>query len=343
MSILIPGIPMPDPDKFFQWDEKTQQFKYAGIRNAILPASIYFYPTVNANPFVLTGVNTPPATFKVPYFGAEGLDEGWGNPVKITQLVFADSTAGAAAAQFLVELQETNTGRVFQNRPVHIRTIAGVAGTPGILREPFMFPSNLTLSCKMQMITGGPDSIRMYMQGEQYFPWTTQIQAKPEDRKALVEYLSAWMKRRESVMPFFLTPDTDISLGDSASGTYYANVGNHAFEAFAICAISTGAFSLQIQEVKTKQTLMNGVVTKDNAMGDANYPSIFPITYLCPAGYNLQFKVTNLTGSTNNIYITLQGRRIFAPMGVIGKQPKFNTSMGPQRAPVSAQPSMGVN
>lgn len=305
-------------DKFFQWNGATRQFQQKGMQQAILPYSLYFNPAIlaNANPYTIaaSGSITRPASYKNPYSANNGLDDGFGNPFLARNLTFSDS-AGETNSAFTLQMEESGLGRYFSNAPIHIQTIAGTALTPAFLREPYIFPSNVNLVANFNKISGGAVTVRVYLNGEMYFPYTTQIQASMEERKSLSVGLARLMERRKYVMPFWMTTDNGgVSLASGASGTFFSTIGDHAFEAYALTVWSTGSFKLTIQEVKTKQTLMNGKITKDNGFGDGNFPYILPTTYLVPAGYKLQYKIDNLFAGTNVIYITLQGRRIMAPL-----------------------------
>jgi len=56
-------------------------------------------------------------------------------------------------------------------------------------------------------------------------------------------------------------------------------------------------------------------------MGDARFPTIYPAPYLIPAGYRLNFQITNLdtTDAVNYIWITLFGRLIYAPFSKVAE------------------------
>jgi hypothetical protein len=104
-----------------------------------------------------------------------------------------------------------------------------------------------------------------------------------------------------------------VALGANATGDFQAKIGDDGhFEAFGINAVSTGNFSLEILEIKTKQTLMNGAITQTNGIGNARFPGLFFKPYLIPAMYRLNFRVTDLSGAPNTIWLTMFGRKIFA-------------------------------
>lgn len=305
-------------DKFFRWNGAKREFEQRGIQGAILPYSLYFNQAIaaNANPYTIaaSGSITRPASYKNPYSANNGLDDGFGNPFLARNITYSDS-AGESNSAFTVMMEEAGLGRYFSNAPVHIQTIGGTALTPASFRYPYIFPSNVNLVAAFNKISGGSVTARMYLNGEMYFPYTTQIQADMNDRKMLSIGLARLMEQRKYVMPFWMTTDNGgISLLNGASGTFFSTIGDHAFEAYALTVWSTGSFKLTIQEVKTKQTLMNGKITKTNGFGDGNFPYILPTTYLVPAGYKLQYKIDNLYAGTNVIYLTIQGRRILAPL-----------------------------
>jgi hypothetical protein len=152
------------------------------------------------------------------------------------------------------------------------------------------------------------------MHGAQYYAWGSQVQGDPAQKKMIVDGLRMWFERRQFVTPFWITTDTPVSLAGNASGTFSTKIGDDGhFECFDLTCVSTGDFLLSISEVKSGRTLMNGYITASGAIGTARFPFVFPAQYMVPAGQILRFNVTDLSGTTNNIYLTIGGRKIYAP------------------------------
>lgn len=304
-------------DKYVQWDERRKMYVPVYWRREILPNWMYFdFSDVGAAAAVIPAAGTPsaPFTFKQPYTSVGGLDENLGTPFEVRSIVFADTVEGTPAANFQVLLKEVGETREFMNRRCHVRTIFGTAQTPALLREPFMFKSQHNVSCQFFKIAGGATAAKVYLVGAQYAPWSPEFMAKKRSHTELVDIVRKWYKRRNYVTPYWLTTDEDVTLAGNASGEFFAKIGDDGhFEAFTLTAVSTGNFEIDISEPKTKQTLMNGLITQTNGIGNANFPTLLASAYLVPAGYRLRFFIRNLTGAENNIFITLSGRKIWVP------------------------------
>ena len=154
-----------------------------------------------------------------------------------------------------------------------------------------------------------------YCLGAQYYPWAPEFVRDPASKAELTGLLKRWVNRRQYVTPYWLTSDQiPMTLGASATADFSVKIGDDGhFESFGHCAVSTGDFAIEISEVKTRQTIMNGVINQVAGIGDARFPTIYPVPYLMPAGYRLNLRITNLTAAPNNIYWTFFGRKIYAP------------------------------
>lgn len=307
-----------DIDKFIEWDPGLRIYKPVFWRRNLLPYQLGFVETDVAfnQPFTIAAAGTPtrPVHFKQPYSSVEGLDSNLGNPLAIQSIVFADSTDGTANADFTVMLKEIGESREFMNREVHIRTIAGTAQQVGLLREPYFFPSQHTIQAQFRKIAGGAVNMRMYFNGAQYYPWDPNFMLKPKDKGEIMSRIEAWMHRRRYISPYWLTTDVPVALGANATGDFQAKVGDDGhFEVFGLTAVATGNFDLEVSEVKTKQTLMNGAITQTNGIGNARFPTIFFKSYLVPAGYRLNCRITDLSGAPNAIWLTMFGRKVYVP------------------------------
>jgi hypothetical protein len=59
---------------------------------------------------------------------------------------------------------------------------------------------------------------------------------------------------------------------------------------------------------------MNGALLSTSFVGNALLPTLFPVPYLIPAGSKLQINLLDTSGSTNTVWLTIQGRKIWAPL-----------------------------
>jgi hypothetical protein len=316
-------------DKFVDWDPAQRKYIPRGWNRSIVPAWLGFDPAITPGIYTVAaaGAISPPTRFAPPYGSAMGADEGRGTPFLVTHLLFEAGNVPAGAetttnADFTVNLFSTSQALNFMNRPVHVRTIFGAAQLgpnvgilPAKLREPYMFPSNYAVTANFVKNTGAALAMRMYMVGKQYYPWAPDLQANPSWKKEILKEIDYWMERRRYVTPYWLTTDLPVNLLANGTGEFFSKIGDDGHcEVYAITAVSTGNFALEISEVKTKQTLMSGLITQTNGIGTNLFPTLFPTPYLIPAGYKLRFQITDLSGLANSIFITLQARKIYAPL-----------------------------
>jgi hypothetical protein len=304
-------------DKFFPYDPVSKRFKMAYWRRECLPYWLCFERSDRVAPLAISaaGVVTPRVGYRPSYSSCEGLDQNLGNPLEVQSLVFADSTDGTAAANFTVRMTELGNSRQFMNQPIHIRCLAGTAQRPFILRQPFFFPSLHTVSVEFQKVAGGATTCRLYMVGTRYYPFSPEFLRFPEEKQKMVEYIRRWMRLREYVTPYWMTTDISPVVIAAPGGVAQATLKNGDdgwMEVFGFTAVSTGNFSMSLLEVKTSQTIMNGVISRTNGIGTAEFPTCFPTPYLLPPGMRFRVVLTDLSAAPNNIYLTLFGRRIYA-------------------------------
>lgn len=305
-----------DVDKFFHWDPQMQRFSPQWWRADMQPAWLYFDQPA-ADPFAINAApgQTPAGSFRVHYSSNQGADNWLGNPIEIRNLLFEDSTDGTAAANFTVQLKQIGQTRDLTNFPIHVRTMFGTAQFPALLREPIFLPSQDVLQCNVQKIAGGATSVRLYMGGCEYYTWSSDLLSFPEARQHFQERVRKWMNRSRYVHPYWVTTDVPITLLANGIGNFIIRPGESSqFEAFTMAVISTGNFGLEMKEVKTGTSLINGQITQTNALGNALLPTILPCKYLVPGGNYFSIRVEDLSGAPNTIYLTISGRKIYAPI-----------------------------
>jgi len=308
-----------DTDKFLRWNEQGRLFEPVLWRREVLPAWLTFSLTDTVLPFPIAAAGTPTrqVSFFQQYSSVNGQDAGLGTPFEVRSLVFQDSTDGDLAANWTVRLKEIGEVREFMNNPIHVRCMFGTGQLPFLLREPYFFPSIHNISFQAAKVAGGAVNVRVYLHGAQYYPWAPAFLRDAQGRAEIITLLRKWMQRRKYITPFFLTTDVAPAvLAANGVVDFFMKVGDDGhFETFGHTHVSTGAFSFEISEVKTKQTLSNGEPTDVNGSGDARFPTIYPTSYLIPAGYRLRLRLRDLSGAPNTIFWCNFGRKIYAPIG----------------------------
>jgi hypothetical protein len=300
-------------DRYIKFDRASGKFVPEESRRYILPFHAYFDLSDVEGGYVLPAVGTPArlVCWKQPYSSINGMDANLGTPLQIKNLVLSDSSTYDTAS-YLVELNEIGESRKFMNKPVHIRSIFGSAKYPGRMCEPYMFASQHQIQAQFTPLNAAARTIRPYVTGAQYYPWAAQ---SDESRAKLSKMIKLWNMRRKQVWPFWLTTDESISLAVNEERSFEMLPGQDAqFVACFFTAVSTGNFEYSLLEVKTQQSLTNGRATFTNSLGDARLPKLLSKPYVVPAGYRLRLTVKNLFAGTNNIYFTIAGKKVYAPL-----------------------------
>lgn len=337
-------------DQFIRLNPKTKQYDMVLWRREVLPSWLTIRDIDSLEPIAVPAAPnfTSPLTIFQPYTSVNGQDQGFGTPFEARSIVFQDSTDGTDAAQFSVMLKEVGEVRQFMNQPCHIRTIAGTGQFPALLREPYMFLSQHNVSAQFYKVLGGATTMRFYLAGAQYYPWSPMMIQYPAEKRELAGLLSKWMERRKYISPYWLTTE-DPTQPVGGGITIPAGIGSqfvttvkvsdaYHFEAFGHAAASTGNFELTVQEMKTKQTLMNGAIDQVNGIGSSKLPTIYPTSYMMPAGYRLQLTFKNLIAGANTVFFTWFGRIINAPFSQINEVLKATAVPTPADSPTFMVP-----
>jgi hypothetical protein len=305
-----------DVEKYFRWNPVTAKYDAQTWMRGVLPGWLSFWVNDQAYPFQIPASGTPckPLHIQPVYGSAQGADNGLGEPFDIRRIVFADSTATAAASDVSLRMRDLALGRDLMNRPIHIRNLAGTAQLPFRMLEPYFMRSGSSLTLDFTKNSGGAVWFRFYFGGARYYAWAPGMQSG--DAEKVKSAIRKRLNRQNYITPYWLTIDESDSLvlAGNASATRYAKNGEDGhFEAFAMMAVSTGAFSLQISEVITKQTIANGYFNSENGIGTAKLPFFFSAPLMIPGGMRLRLDFTDLSSSSNTIYFAFYGRRIYAP------------------------------
>lgn len=309
-----------DVEKFFRWDAVNQRPTVQTMRREILPSWLYFDQVSTTGDKTVTGSDglTAPTNFRQPYSSVEGLDRNLGTPFVGKSLVFEDFNAGVsttATSDVLVKMRESGEGRDFMENFVHIRTLAGTAQLPFMLREPLIIPSLHNIHINLKKLSAGDAKIRMYSVGSQYYPWSPALMNKASEGEVLRVDIKKLLTRRRYVIPIWLTvKEGEYTLSASATDTQFIKIGDDGpVQIFGWSAVSTGAFSLEIRDAQKNQTLMNGQINSTNGIGNNLYPTTLATPFLVPGGMRLRLTFRNDTAAPNTVYFTMFGRKIYAP------------------------------
>ncbi len=224
------------------------------------------------------------------------------------------SIVGVSSGAFSLEFFDPSTNRLLQNRPVHSNTIVGVAARQFLLPEPYFFnvgDSQRVLQAVLRDLSGSTNTVRLNLVGRRIY----HKEAPPD----VALDLQKTFGQGGRTYAYFLTPNetkqdgtvTPVGANLTASFTFESDASADT-EIKKLMAKSTGAFSFTIRERDTNRLLMpiNGNIHSQNGWGNAEFPYILPDTYLLERQKQLIVDVTDLSGSTNYIYMTMAARRL---------------------------------
>lgn len=309
---------MPPIDYFVKYDSLSRTFRVLAWKRSILPGWMGFDPNITS------GMLTVPTQGITTYFrqfcaSQYGQMSDLFTPFEGRNLMFQDSSGGAS--DFTLQFTDVSDGRVLQNAPIHALTICGTAQLPAVLREPLWMRSSYGLRCVATKISGTTPTVRISWGGALYYPWGPDLERDPDGSAEMRKVIEAWNERRKYVAPFFLTPDAPnnpVVLTSAQNKQVEIKVGDDGhFEAYAITAYADAAFNYSLMEARTKTYLSNGQIDSVPGIGTAQYPTLLPVPYLIPSGSKLVLNITD-TGGGGNVWFTLQGRKIWAPLKNVG-------------------------
>jgi hypothetical protein len=235
-------------------------------------------------------------------------------PLEITGL--AAKRTGAALVSLMV--QDGRTQRIIMSGAVHIDTIFGnatLAGSNGFL--PYKLPETLfvdelrSLIAQFTDISGSDNTVYPALHGVRY----TKLQNDPR----LIRMRQRMAQREYMSLPFWYTFDSrsNVVLTALASGSYPITIGNdHHFDLQTITAVSTGAFSLNLVDSATGESIIdapsgnNYGVSSELMIGNASYPFKLHEPILFLSSQKLIATITDLSNSGNTIYLTFGGSAI---------------------------------
>lgn len=202
-------------------------------------------------------------------------------------------SAVATSFEFTAKITDTKINFELSNRPLHAKTLFGTQGRPFRLPYPIVLPKTQNLNFLLTDLSGSSNSIRLTCHGFKYYFDAENV-------------IYRRLPLHSIVSSFFYTTDTDVSLAGSASDVNYIKIETHDFLAYGITAYSTGAFLLKISDVNLGRAFQNGYIHSSH-LGIAEYQNNWDQPILIKKKTQLRFDFTNLTGSTNNIYLNLFG------------------------------------
>lgn len=226
----------------------------------------------------------------------------------------AAEITGNCLVRFLI--RDGSYQRELQNLPVHASAIFGTGAQPYYLPMSLYIEENSVIEMQVSDISLSNNSITPNIQGARFRSDMTDFKGqKLRDRVARRQFVS---------LPYFYVPDGSvatsnggISVGGSATVNAPISIGSdHAFEILQISAVSTGAFTLDLVNQATGESIVNAQgnqhygVPSQLLVGNNLYPFRLHEPFFVNPGQKLMATIVDTSGSTNVVYLVLCGRLI---------------------------------
>lgn len=233
----------------------------------------------------------------------------------IKAIVLDSNNAPVAAPVIRVEIQHVGKRKLLMNRPIDLRTIMGDAGRPYVLPETIFLPAIQSLTLRLFNDENAERRVEFVVHGVKYYE-----HAAPDSmRKELYEYT----ERRERTYTYWQTTDQVVALGGSATGVSadLTMPDDADFEIMKATCASDAAFRVDYVDGGTDRAytasrihdslFFGGFSPTAIASGAGGvFPSRWATSLLVRRGIKNRFVMDNLSAQTNNVFITLAGRKI---------------------------------
>ncbi len=304
-------------DKFIRINTNTKLIEPNWMWRDVLPFSMGPDAAYNATGVVVMNSASPVVVpYKLPH-SSLGFDDAVGSPLQINQIVQTGS--GQTNPQYTVFVTDMGEQRQYMNFPIHVETFAGSGQLSSRLTEELFLPTRHQLMVTFQKIAGESVTTQLYFMGKYFDTWSSNLQKYDLDHKAMVDMINKALERRKYVTPYWLTTENGVVVVPANQtvevDTLIGDEGHfectHILRKFTGGSATNSPFELELINPQTRQSIMNGRI-HSYMIGNAYNPQPFPAPFILPAGQILRFRITDLSGSTNNVYLTLRGMRIRA-------------------------------
>lgn len=145
-------------------------------------------------------------------------------------------------------------------------------------------------------------------------PVQAQVKALLNIRQGLFDILGAFPQ--DNVLPYFYSCQntTADNTAITANGTVQNSIrisADSAFIAISVRGTSDGDFTAFMRQDASDRQLMNIAVNSNAIMGTAERPGFFHKPLLLAASTTVSFDFTDLSGSTNQLWWTLAGFKVY--------------------------------
>lgn len=201
-----------------------------------------------------------------------------------------------------IRFYDPSRSRYWSNNEVHIDTIVGNGGQPGLLPETVFIQATKSLQFEVRDISGLPNTIEFAF-------GAAKLYHKAADPVEVAKFLS---QKQVSTFPFWQTPDNGVfTIAANGTSQQFSTISSDFdVEIFAINSISDENFRFDIK--------YRGDVLANNAQchdlvgtGTAGFPYVLPSSFIVKRNEVLELNFTNLSAvNPNVVWFTMVGRAI---------------------------------
>ena len=307
----IPGQPIPA----LIWSKKLGKIVVNPLKKWVRPYTLVTDPAViTLSP---SGVSDP-----IPM-----MIDGKGHFEIFDAFYSSQQSAGFTVTLFDADSLGPDARPVLMNREIHVASIAsgagvtlpisGAFGTAGSAGRPYRWPETFWMDVSHKRrgamlvavfhnLSASQNQIRFALHGRRWF--------FAQGEYEIMERMEQIFRGRPRTMPYFWTTDEKVALAGNAGPTdFQVRMGDEAWsELHKFSAVSTGLFNTNLRETDSGQQFMPLALRNDLLFGSGEFPSILAESTLLEPNMKLTAALTDLSGSTNTIWLTLAGRKVFS-------------------------------
>ena len=220
-----------------------------------------------------------------------------------------------ADGPFSIQIFDEGNRSFLMNRPIHINTCAGDARRPFILPETIFINvarGTRQISIIFYDLSGAPNNIQFTMVGRRFIYKEAPVE--------IFQQFDEYYGDKERTNLYFMTTEKPIlALAPNVPTEYEFRVTSDSFFEVikSMCETSPeGAnFNVKMKEYGSGRTFSPADTTlrRNLIFGNAQYPHIFPESYLFERDYRILMTITNIEAFNIDVYLTMCGRRIKYP------------------------------
>lgn len=203
---------------------------------------------------------------------------------------------------YTFKIKDHQIGQAMMNRRIHAGTIIGTYQEPFQLPFPILLESNQVLEFDVKNLGAAntTDGIVQVYQGTRYYFPVHEM-----------HYDQLGDNVHQRLRTYFYTTENNVSLTADSTETAIVVMNNDEFLWKRLSFYSDGEFKVSINRANSSRQLNNVEINSNALAGNRLKYWDFRVPVALSAKERIEFKFTDLSSSTNNIYVTLTGARLY--------------------------------